>query len=282
MIHPNRPQTTAAVAAHYDELDPFYREVWGEHVHHGYWATGRESRPAAAEALVDLVADRLDLAPGQAVCDIGCGYGATAQRLAERHGVHVTGVTVSGVQATVAAAQVAGARQHRRSCTGTGSPTTFRDRQFDRAYAIESSEHMPNKRRFFAEAYRTLRPGGRLVVCAWLARDVPAPGRSAGCSSRSAARAACPAWATRPTTGGSRLQPGSPSPSCEDLSARVRRTWYVCARRLAGKLISEPRYRRFLLDRRATDRVFALTLLRLLLAYRTGSMRYCLLVFDKE
>ena len=32
MIHPNRPQTTAAVAAHYDELDPFYREVWGEHV----------------------------------------------------------------------------------------------------------------------------------------------------------------------------------------------------------------------------------------------------------
>ena len=56
MIRPSRPQTTAAVAAHYDELDPFYREVWGEHVHHGFWATGRESPTAAAEALVDLVA----------------------------------------------------------------------------------------------------------------------------------------------------------------------------------------------------------------------------------
>lgn len=65
MIHPNRSQTTAAVAAHYDELDLFYREVWGEHVHHGFWATGRESPLAAVEALVDLMADRLDLAPGK-------------------------------------------------------------------------------------------------------------------------------------------------------------------------------------------------------------------------
>jgi hypothetical protein len=66
MIHPTRAQTTAAVAAHYDELDVFYREIWGEHVHHGFWATGRESRLAAVEALVDLMATRLDLAPGPA------------------------------------------------------------------------------------------------------------------------------------------------------------------------------------------------------------------------
>ena len=68
---------------------------------------------------------------------------------------------------------------------------------------------------------------------------------------------------------------------CEDLSSRVRRTWHVCAGRLAAKLISKPRYLRFLFDSRATDRMFILTLLRLVLAYRTGSMRYCLLVFDK-
>jgi hypothetical protein len=40
---------------------------------------------------------------------------------------------------------------------------------FDRAYAIESTEHMDDKERCFAEAFRTLRPGGQLVVCAWLA-----------------------------------------------------------------------------------------------------------------
>ena len=61
----------------------------------------------------------------------------------------------------------------------------------------------------------------------------------------------------------------------------MRRTWSVCAGRLAGKLTSEPRYLRFLLASRATDRVFVLTLVRLLLAYRIGSTRYCLLVFNK-
>ena len=32
---------------------------------------------------------------------------------------------------------------------------------------------MVDKQRFFAEACRVLRPGGRLVVCAWLARTAP-------------------------------------------------------------------------------------------------------------
>ena len=92
VILPKQPQTLRAVASHYDALDSFYREIWGEHVHHGYWATGRESVTEAAVALVDLLAQRLRLEPGQRVCDIGCGYGATAHYLAEHHDLDVTGV----------------------------------------------------------------------------------------------------------------------------------------------------------------------------------------------
>ena len=69
--------------------------------------------------------------------------------------------------------------------------------------------------------------------------------------------------------------------AAEDLSDRVSRTWSICARRVVGKLATDPRYLRFLLDRHATDRVFALTLARMLVAYRTGSMRYGLMVFDR-
>jgi tocopherol O-methyltransferase len=56
MITPKTIQTTAAVAAHYDELDGFYREIWGDHVHHGYWTTGRESAAEATEALITHLA----------------------------------------------------------------------------------------------------------------------------------------------------------------------------------------------------------------------------------
>jgi tocopherol O-methyltransferase len=41
MIVPRTVQTAESVARHYDTLDRFYREIWGEHVHHGLWRGGR-------------------------------------------------------------------------------------------------------------------------------------------------------------------------------------------------------------------------------------------------
>ena len=174
MIRPRSNQTTTDVAAHYDTLDPFYRELWGEHVHHGYWRTGRETPAEAVVALVDLVANRLDLAPGHTVCDIGCGYGATAQALAHAHDVAVTGITLSAVQHARAARRVA-ARGALAFEIGDWLANRFPAARFDRAYAIESTEHMDDKARCFAEAFRTLRPGGRLVVCAVARRQRAAP-----------------------------------------------------------------------------------------------------------
>ena len=48
----------AAVAAHYDDLDLFYRTIWGTHVHHGYWKTGKENRQEAVLNLTRLVAEQ--------------------------------------------------------------------------------------------------------------------------------------------------------------------------------------------------------------------------------
>ncbi len=172
MIVPKRPQTATAVAAHYDELDGFYRDIWVEHVHHGYWATGRESPLQAVEALIELLASRLALAPGQRLCDIGCGYGATAAYLARRHGAVVTGLTLSAAQARYAQARTAPGVTIRH---GDWLVNDLAADQFDRAYAIESSEHMVDKPLFFSQAFRVLKPGGRLAVCAWLARNNPTP-----------------------------------------------------------------------------------------------------------
>jgi tocopherol O-methyltransferase len=280
LILAGSPQTPAAVAAHYDELDPFYREIWGEHVHHGYWATGRETPERATAALVELLADRLGLAPGQTVCDIGCGYGAAAQILAERHGVHVTGVTVSGAQAAIAGRRRP-ARGSLAVLRGDWLANDLPDRSFDRAYAVESSEHMADKGRFFAEAHRVLRPGGRLVVCAWLARPAPRPWEVRWLLEPICREGRLPGMGEKAEYLRLAEQAGFVTVAAEDLSGRVSRTWSVCARRVAGKLMTDSRYRCYLRDRRATDRVFALTLARLLLAYRTGSMRYGLMVFDR-
>ena len=280
MIFPQAAQTSAAVADHYDELDTFYRDIWGEHVHHGFWATGQETPAQAAEALVGLVAERLRLSPGQAVCDIGCGYGATAEMLAEGHGVAVTGVTISAAQAAVAARR-APARGTLDIRQQDWLRNDFADASFDRAYAVESSEHMPDLPRFFDEAFRTLRPGGLLVVCAWLARAAPRAWEVRHLLEPICREGRLPAMGDQADYEALLRGAGFELLQVDDISRSVGRTWAICLRRLAGKAVTDRRYLRFLLDKNAGNRVFALTMVRLLLAYRTGSMRYCVLTARK-
>lgn len=273
MIVPKTPQSAADVAGHYDELDPVYRAVWGEHVHHGFWTTGRETPEQAVEALADLVGERLDPAPGDSLVDIGCGYGATAQRFAETLGVSVTGFTLSLAQHQVAAARPGALAFHVRDWFDNGLP----DAAFDHAYAIESSEHMADKPRFFAEAHRVLKPGGRLVVCAWLAAPAPTPWQVRHLLEPICREGRLPSMGSRADYQAMAEAAGFALESYEDLSARVRRTWTICLGRFLKRLAADPATRR--LARRARDRGFALTLPRLILAYRTGAMRYGLFSF---
>jgi tocopherol O-methyltransferase len=281
VIFPKQPQNTGTVAAHYDELDSFYREIWGEHVHHGYWATGRETPAEAALSLIDLLAGRLRLTPGQRVCDIGCGYGAAARFLAERHRLHVTGVTISAAQAGRARSHAAAAGNVSIQF-GDWLDNGFAAESFDCAYAIESSEHMVDKQRFFDEAFRTLKPNGRLAVCAWLSRSDPRPWEVRYLLEPICREGRLPSMGDEADYRRFGERAGFRLVQVEDLSDRVSRTWWICIRRLLGKLLTEPRYLRFLLDRTATNRAFAVSLFRIMIAYRTRSMRYCLFVLQRD
>lgn len=280
MIRPKVVQTPSAVADHYDELDPFYRAIWGSHVHHGLWATGRETPEQAVEALIDLLAERLALAPGQRICDVGCGYGATALYLAARHGVRVMGLTLSPVQAERARKAASGNARVEVECRDWFC-NGLEGESFDRVYAIESSEHMVDKARFFAEAFRTLRTGGRLGVFAWLAREGAKDWEIRHLLEPICREGRLPSMGSESEYRDLAREAGLRVTGFEDLSRQVRRTWTICARRVAAKLATDSAYRRFLFDNRSKNRAFALSLARLVLAYRTGSMRYGLLVAEK-
>ncbi|WP_375197919.1 class I SAM-dependent methyltransferase [Sphingobium sp.] len=278
MIVPDLPSTAAGVAAHYDELDLAYRRIWGEHVHHGYWRTGRESAAEAADALADIVETRLALEPGQRLCDIGCGYGATAARIAARHDVHITGVTLSAAQQ-----QIADTRPSPRfTCLRQDwLHNDFADATFDRAWAIESSEHMTDKARFFHEAARVLRPGGRLVVCAWLEGEAVRPWEVKQLLQPICREGRLPSMGSRADYEMLAADAGFALTAYEDASARVRRTWTICLSRLAKALLTDPALRRLALSRGTTNRRFMLSLPRLIVALRTGAMRYGIFIWDK-
>jgi tocopherol O-methyltransferase len=133
---------------------------------------------------------------------------------------------------------------------------------------------MLDKENFFAQAHRVLRPGGQIVVCAWLSKENPpllqrrhllepicCEGRLAGMGTESDYRR----WFSDAALG---LQ------SFGDLSAQVRRTWTICLCRLLLKLARRPAYLRFLLNSRAKNKIFAATMIRIWLAYTLRVMRY--------
>ena len=280
MIVPKQAQTAADVASHYDELDLVYREVWGDHVHHGYWATGRESAAQAAQALVTLVAERLELRPGETLCDIGCGYGATAEHIAGCYQAAVTGLTLSRAQAEVAKARVP--RKGSFLCLQRDwLANDLASGSFDAAYAIESSEHMEDKARFFVEAARVLRPGGRLLVCAWLARSRPAAWEVRHLLEPICREGRLPGMGSREDYEDLARRAGFGAGRFEDLGPSVHRTWSICARRLALKLVTDGRVRSIVFGRSTKNRAFLLSVPRLILALRTGAMRYGLFVWEK-
>jgi tocopherol O-methyltransferase len=307
-IHPE------AIASHYDELDRFYRDVWGEHVHHGLWVRGDETREQAVRHLVELVAREARIAPGTRVCDIGCGYGATARMLAAESGAHVTAITISPAQHAFArehsagAAKTPSASHPERSEGGKVGVTQSKDpveatndtaennpayllgdwlandlpaESFDAAIAIESSEHMPDLAGFFAQAHRVLRPGARLVICAWLSADNPSPRGQRWLLEPICREGRMPQMGTVADYEQLARAAGFTSERFEDLTPQVAPTWPAIVRRFLARLATRPSYLRFLLDRHARNRVFALTIFRIMLAYRTGAMRYGVFTFLK-
>ncbi|MDP9384651.1 MAG: methyltransferase type 11, partial [Actinomycetota bacterium] len=65
MITPRAAIAPAAVGGHYDALDRWYREIWGEHVHHGLWEERRLAPEAAARRLAERVGDLAAIRAGE-------------------------------------------------------------------------------------------------------------------------------------------------------------------------------------------------------------------------
>ncbi len=277
MITPRRPVSSQDVALHYDELDAFYRELWGEHVHHGLWLTGNESPEEAAMQLVKRVARVANIRVGDAVCDVGCGYGATARWLATARQAEVTGVTLSPHQHRYAQAQPVPDGSAPTYLMQDWLQTTLPPSSFDAALFVESLAHMEDKREALGRAHRVLRPGGRLAACIWLAApEAPSWAR------RFLLEPIChegqlPGLPTAPAYRHWLTEMGFIEVRYDDISADVQQTWTVVIWRVFRALIRRPVYRRYLLDHAQQNRGFALTLLRLWIAFRVGAFRYGIL-----
>jgi len=161
-----RPNDKARVLDHYNRVSPYYHALWGEHLHHGYWIRGDESKDAAQLQLVEHLAQAAGIPPRSRILDIGCGFGASSIYLARKYCACATGITISAVQVEMANAAAAKTGVCANFLHMDAESMHF-DRPFDVLWSIESISHYQDIPAFFRNAARYLKPGGTFALTDW-------------------------------------------------------------------------------------------------------------------
>lgn len=158
------------VIEHYDTVSPYYRSLWGEHLHHGYWIRGDETKEKAQVQLVEHLAELTDIKPGAHILDIGCGFGASSLYLAKRYSASVTGITISPVQVKMAIQAAAREKVDAKFLLMDAEAMNF-EKQFDVLWSVESIAHYQNRPQFIASAAKLLKPGGWFAITDWFKKE---------------------------------------------------------------------------------------------------------------
>lgn len=162
----------ADAAKHYDDCYRDYLFAWCNTdnlaLHYGYWDTDQPyDQHQALLNKNQILYKKAGIQANDHVLDAGCGIGGSSIWMAKQYGNRVTGITISAKQAAYAGqhAQRHGVADKVNFEVTDFCKTPFPDATFDVVWALESSCHALNKADFLREAFRVLRPGGRIVVC---------------------------------------------------------------------------------------------------------------------
>lgn len=144
----------------------------------GYWKDGPQTLDDASQALAELLGEMAYLGPDDEVLDVGFGFADQdlfwMDRFAPRR---IAGLNLTPVQIAVAQARIVqrGLADRIQLYRGSATAMPFAAAAFDKVTALECAFHFVTRARFLAEAYRVLRPGGRIAI----ADPIPLPGYTA-------------------------------------------------------------------------------------------------------
>jgi tocopherol O-methyltransferase len=158
----------------YDASSSLWEQIWGEHMHHGYYGADGSEKKDRRQAQIDLIEELLQWAnvtQAENILDVGCGIGGSSLYLAEKFGAKATGITLSPVQANRATERAQTANLNAQFQVANALEMPFADNSFDLVWSLESGEHMPDKVKFLQECHRVLKPGGTFIMATWCHRS---------------------------------------------------------------------------------------------------------------
>lgn len=137
---------------------------WG--MHYGYTDRKHHTLKETSINLNKKLASIAKIKAGMKVLDAGCGVGGSVIWLAKHTGAEATGISIVPQQIETAKkiAVKVGVSKNTAFYVRDMKNTGFPDKIFDVVWASEAVCYMEDKADFIKEAYRVLKPGGRLVL----------------------------------------------------------------------------------------------------------------------
>ena len=159
---------------HYDVPAEFFELVLGPRLKYssGYWPAGVETLAEAEEAMLALTCERARIEDGQAILDLGCGWGSFTLYAAERFPeARITAVSNSHSQRRWIEAQ---APANVEVITADVNELVL-ERRFDRIVSVEMFEHLRNYEVLMARLAALLDGDGLLFVHLFCHRELAYP-----------------------------------------------------------------------------------------------------------
>lgn len=155
---------------YYNQCRIDYQLIWGlckyHSIHYGYYDQDHKTHAAAVENFNRILARIVAVRKSDIVIDVGCGVGGSAIWLAKNIGCSIIGININEQQ--LQEAQALAKHENLGQLVSfelqNYNATRFASCSFDVVWGLESVCYAANKKDFLIEAFRLLKPGGRLII----------------------------------------------------------------------------------------------------------------------
>ncbi len=163
-------QSRRGMAVAYDVGNDFFRLMLGPSMLYScaVWASPEHTLDQAQEHKIQLLIDKLDLAPEHSVLDVGCGWGTLLRAIHARHGCCVRGVSLAEKQLELCRQTLPEGRFDYLDYRDLDDAQTY-----DRIVSVGMIEHVGSEylQAFMDTIARLLKPGGRAVLHTMIVGD---------------------------------------------------------------------------------------------------------------